>query len=89
MLTVASYMKVIPPGNSNPEKPALLKNFIEGVNLIGDRGLIINTYHPMDTDVAVIQGFVHANSKSTPHTQTQTCAHTHALKHTRKDTFHL
>ena len=67
MLTVASYMKVIPPGNSNPEKPALLKNFIEGVNLIGDRGLIINTYHPMDTDVAVIQGFVHANSKSTPH----------------------
>ena len=69
MLTVASYMKVIPPGNSNPEKPALLKNFIQGVNLIGDRGLIINTYHPMDTDVAVIQGFVHANSKQSAHLQ--------------------
>lgn len=67
MLTVASYMKVIPPGNSNPEKPALLKNYIEGVNKFGDKGVIINTFHPMDTDVAVIQGFVHANSKQTPH----------------------
>jgi len=67
MLTVASYMKVIPPGNSNPEKPALLKNYIEGVNKIGDKGIICNTYHPIDTDVAVIQGFVHANSKDTPH----------------------
>lgn len=67
MLTVASYMKVIPPGNSNPEKPALLKNYIEGVNKVGDKGVIVNTFHPMDTDVAVIQGFVHANSKQTPH----------------------
>jgi hypothetical protein len=67
MLTVASYMKVIPPGNSNPEKPALLKNYIEGVNKSGDKGVIVNTFHPMDTDVAVIQGFVHANSKQTPH----------------------
>ena len=60
-------MKVIPPGNSNPEKPALLKNYIEGVNKVGDKGVIVNTFHPMDTDVAVIQGFVHANSKQTPH----------------------
>lgn len=67
MLTVASYMKVIPPGNSNPEKPALLKNFIHGVNVVGDRGLIVDTYHPIDTDVAVIQGFIHSNSKPTPH----------------------
>jgi hypothetical protein len=67
MLTVASYMKVIPPGNSNPEKPALLKNFITGVNASGDRGIICQTFHPMDTDVAVIQGFVHANSKNVPH----------------------
>ena len=67
MLTVASYMKVIPPGNSNPEKPALLKNYIQGVNVVGDKGVIVNTFHPMDTDVAVIQGFVHANSKQTPH----------------------
>ncbi len=67
MLTVASYMRVIPPGNSNPEKPALLKNYIEGVNRMGDKGMIVNTLHPLDTDVAVIQGFVHANSKNTPH----------------------
>ena len=67
MLTVASYLKVIPPGNSNPEKPALIRNFIEGVNRAGDTGVVVNTFHPMDTDVAVIQGFVHANSKNTPH----------------------
>ena len=54
MLTVASYLKVIPPGNSNPEKPALIRNFIEGVNRAGDTGVVVNTFHPMDTDVAVI-----------------------------------
>ncbi len=80
MLTVASYMKVIPPGNSNPEKPALLKNFIQGVNLVGDRGLIVDSYHPIDTDVAVIQGFVHANSKQTPHLKLRRQVYDNQLK---------
>lgn len=35
MITVAAYMKGIPPGNKNPEKPAIIKNFIEGVNNSG------------------------------------------------------
>jgi len=67
MLTVSSYLKCIPPGNSKPEKPAIIKNFIEGVNKTGDKGLLVDTYMPLDTDVALIQGFVHADSKPTPH----------------------
>lgn len=69
MLTVAAYMKGIPPGNKNPEKPAIIKNFIEGVNYAGygDKGVIVDSYVPLDTDVGVIQGFVHPGSKSMPH----------------------
>lgn len=66
-LTVASYLKGIPPGNSNPEKPLLLKNFIQGVNAVGDRGILVEDLRYVQTDVAVVQGFVHQNSKTTPH----------------------
>jgi len=84
MLTVASYMKVIPPGNSNPEKPALLKNYIQGVNVVGDKGVIVNTFHPMDTDVAVIQGFVHANSKQTPHLKLRRLIYENQMKRNKR-----
>ncbi len=67
MITVASYLMGIPPGNSNPEKPAIINNFIQGVNAVGDKGAVVTGWHPMDTDVAVIQGFVHHNSKNTRH----------------------
>ena len=67
MLTVAAYLKGIPPRNKNPEKPQLLYNIIEGINRCGDRGILVNDYTPIDTDVGVIQGFVHANSKNSPH----------------------
>ena len=66
-MRVCSFLGGIPPKNKNPNKPIMLKSFIEGVNKVGDKGVIVNTFHPMDTDVAVIQGFVHANSKQTPH----------------------
>ena len=66
-LTVASYLMGIPPGNTNPEKPRIINDFIKGVNACGDRGAVVTGWHPMNTDVAVIQGFVHANSKDTRH----------------------
>ena len=64
---VHAYMNAIPPGNKNPEKPKLLQYFIEGVQNAGDKGLIINsnTYEP--SDVGVLQGFVHPQSKHVPH----------------------
>jgi len=66
-LTVNAYMKGIPPGNSNPEKPRLLEYFIEGVNRSGDDGKVITNFHHYPSDVAVLQGFVHPQSKHVPH----------------------
>ena len=66
-ISVASYLMGIPPGNTNPEKPQIIVNFIEGVWAAGDKGHIICDYTPISTDVAVVQGFVHPGSKNTPH----------------------
>lgn len=64
---VASYLMGIPPGNTNPEKPAIIVNFIEGVWRSGDEGTIVTDYNPIDADVAVVQGYVHPGSKNAPH----------------------
>jgi hypothetical protein len=66
-LTVVSYHAGMPANNTNKEKPAILDNFIHGVNAVGDHG--ISHYLPsiLDCDVAVIQGFVHEHSKDSPH----------------------
>jgi hypothetical protein len=66
-LNVAAYLMGIPPGNTNPEKPQIIVNFIEGVWAAGDKGTIVCDYNPIDTDVGVIQGFVHDNKKNAPH----------------------
>lgn len=66
-LKIASYLMGIPPGNTNPEKPAIIVNFIEGVWKCGDEGTIVTDYNPVDADVAVVQGFVHPGSKNQPH----------------------
>ena len=65
--TVASYLMGIPPGNTNLEKPAIINNFIKGVIACGDRGIVVNDYTPIESDVAVVQGFVHPGSKNMPH----------------------
>ena len=66
-VTVASYLMGIPPGNTNPEKPKIIVNFIEGVWQCGDKGTIVTDYDPVDCDVAVVQGFVHPGSKNSKH----------------------
>lgn len=66
-ISVASYLMGIPPGNTNTEKPAIIVNFIEGVWKCGDEGTIVTDYTPINTDVAVVQGFVHPGSKNSPH----------------------
>lgn len=66
-ISVASYLMGIPPGNKNPEKPQIIVNFIEGVWASGDKGQIVCDYNPVDTDVAVVQGFVHPGSKQGLH----------------------
>ena len=66
-LNVASYLMGIPPGNTNPDKPKIIVNFIEGVWKSGDTGEIVCDYNIVDADVAVIQGFVHPGSKTLKH----------------------
>jgi len=66
-MKIVSYHSGIPTKNNSPEKPLILSNFIQGVLNNGDYG--INHYEPtvLDCDVAVIQGYVHEDSKQTPH----------------------
>lgn len=66
-ITVASYLMGIPPRNTNSEKPAIIVNFIEGVWRAGDDGTVVTDYEHVNTDVAVVQGFVHPGSKVSPH----------------------
>lgn len=67
MITVAGYMKVIPPGNKKPQKPLIIKNFIDGVNACGDKGVISNSWTIVPADVAVLQGFVHQEPQKHRH----------------------
>lgn len=66
MIKVVSYLKGIPGNNKNPEKPEVLKRFVEGVNKCGDQG-IAHTGTWQSSDVAVLQGYVHEDSPNTPH----------------------
>lgn len=68
-MKVVSYLSGIPPKNSNPEKPAILTNFIQGVKKVGDVGEVNRTMKIVPCDVAVIQGFTHENGKRLPHLQ--------------------
>ena len=68
-MKVVSYHCGIPPKNSKPEKPAILSNFVKGVNSKGNVGIDHFKTDIVDCDVAVLQGFVHQNSKKSPHLQ--------------------
>lgn len=64
---VIAYLAGIPPGNKNPEKPLILKNFISGVNSVGDDGHLYQGMNAVPCDVALVQGFVHEHGKDAPH----------------------
>ena len=62
-ISVASYLMGIPPGNTNPEKPAIIVNAIEGVWKAGDTGTIVTDYKLVDAHVALMQAILHPASK--------------------------
>lgn len=64
---VVAYLNGIPPGNKNPEKPAILQNFILGVSAVGDEGILYQENSAIACDVALVQGFVHEHGKDAPH----------------------
>lgn len=66
-ISVASYLRGIPEKNKNPEKPAIITGFVEGVLREGDNATVVTDWDPIDVDVAVVQGFVHMNSRCSPH----------------------
>lgn len=68
-MKVVSYLSGIPPKNNNLEKPAILQNFVHGVNVKGDQGILHNSMSLVPCDVAVMQGFTHENGKRLPHLQ--------------------
>lgn len=68
-LTAVAYYKGIPPNNNNPEKPAILDNFCQGVLAAGDIAIKHQGMHVVACDVALIQGFVHEHGKQSPHLQ--------------------
>lgn len=68
-ITAVAYYGGIPPNNNNPEKPAILNNFLQGVRAAGDNALGHQGMNAIPCDVALIQGFVHEHGKTAPHLQ--------------------
>lgn len=84
-MLVISYLSGIPAKNKNPEKPAVLKNFIKGVNIHGrDRGVVTTDTKILDCDVAVLQGFVHEKSQNVPHLQLRKNVLSHQVEQGKK-----
>lgn len=63
--TVRVYYAGIPPNNKNKEKELVLHNFHCGVSQNNSTEVFDFDYKP--SDLAVIQGWVHANSGKAPH----------------------
>jgi len=68
MKTVVTYLKGI-PNQKNPEKIQVLTRFADGVNAVGDTGIVSQNPHWSLSDLGVIQGFVHQQSANSPHLQ--------------------
>lgn len=64
---VVGYLSGIPAGIKNQHKRDIILQFIEGVNKFGDVGILQNTRDIIPSDVAFIQGWVHAGSGDSPH----------------------
>lgn len=66
MTTIAVYHKTV-PNNKNQEKIDLLRFFSDGVKVAGDHSTDVYDYRYHQTDVGVIQGWVHDESKTSQH----------------------
>jgi hypothetical protein len=66
-MRVVSYYNVVPAVNKSQEKFDILTKFIQGVNTIGDEGILHRGYNLIDADVAVIQGWQHQTGKNGAH----------------------
>ena len=67
MTTVVSYLAGVPSPHKNPHKTEVLKRFVDGVNITRDKGIMHTGKNLLNSDVGVIQGWVHSGSPNTPH----------------------
>lgn len=66
-MKVAVYISGIPRKSRNEQKKEMLRKFAQGAERVGDQVILVEDNQIVDCDVAVIQGFVHNNSKQAPH----------------------
>lgn len=68
-LRVVSYEATLNPKAriDTTGKNEILIRFIEGVNAVGDEGIVNSKTNIISADAAVMVGWVHENSKNTPH----------------------
>ena len=65
--TVVAYADGVPNAHKSPHKVEVLKRFIQGVIANGDNGILHAGNNILESDVNMIQGWVHANSVLTTH----------------------
>ncbi len=68
-MKVVSYYNVVPTLNKSQEKFNILTKFIQGVNAVGDQGVLHKGFDLQQCDVGMIQGWQHEAGKSAPHLQ--------------------
>jgi hypothetical protein len=66
-MKVIGYTKTVPPANNNFAKLELIKRFVAGAVALGDDGVLSDQLIWQPSDVAVIQGFVHAGIPAPAH----------------------
>lgn len=66
-MKIVAYTAVLPPSNKNIEKGEILYKFAQGVANAGDEVTVHNQSTMIEADVALSVGWVHENSKNTPH----------------------
>lgn len=66
-MKVVAYLSGVPSPHKNPNKIEVLTQFIKGVNLLGDNGILHKGQNLIECDLGIIQGWVHEGSPHTPH----------------------
>jgi hypothetical protein len=67
MKTVVAYLSGVPSAHKSPHKIEVLSRFIDGVIKNGDHGIKHSSPSLIQSDVGVIQGWVHEHSPDTGH----------------------
>ena len=65
-MNVVSFLGGIPPRNQNPDKPMMLKLFAEGVNKVGDKGIVHEGMTYQTVMLQCYKDLFHEHGKNAP-----------------------